>query len=349
MVTPNHAYIGPSKIDLTADTNTIYTHPAEIQCNASTEINSLKSSVSNGKTLIANAITGKGVTTSSSATFATMASNINSLNVVPNLPIVEVTTDSAASYSIGQYVRLESKYRVSGLQFILLEDAVVGYFENSRDYYEFNSIIINSDGTYRTGSMQFGRRNANISSVRAYQNNKFSFHYRQTASGTTYEGDEYYSVNASTGAITAISSSQIDSSYTNSSPGYSATISSIMMPTSTSFALMKYITITTPQGSYQVTGGAANVYSGTSVETIGYNSVRLWNSHGNIFCMCLTSGSGPGHATFMHIDPTIGVPYFSNVVSPKFSNYGTYMDQLGKIIDKTDTTLKLLIQTEWFT
>ena len=65
--------------DLTLDTNTIYTHPAAIQCNAATEINSLKSSVSNGKTLIANAITGKGVATSSSATFATMANNIGSI------------------------------------------------------------------------------------------------------------------------------------------------------------------------------------------------------------------------------------------------------------------------------
>ena len=63
----------------TKQCNYSYTHPSSIQCIASTEINSLKSSVSNGKTLIANAITGKGVTTSSSATFATMANNINSL------------------------------------------------------------------------------------------------------------------------------------------------------------------------------------------------------------------------------------------------------------------------------
>lgn len=57
-------------------------HPAAIQCNASTEIASLKSSVSNGKTLVANAITGKGVATSSSDTFATMANNISSISSV---------------------------------------------------------------------------------------------------------------------------------------------------------------------------------------------------------------------------------------------------------------------------
>jgi hypothetical protein len=42
-----------------------------------TSVDECFQSVSDGKTLIANAITGKGVTTSSSATFATMASNIS--------------------------------------------------------------------------------------------------------------------------------------------------------------------------------------------------------------------------------------------------------------------------------
>ena len=49
-----------------------YTHPSTIQCTAATEINNLKSSVSNGKTRVANAITGKGVSASSSTSFATM-------------------------------------------------------------------------------------------------------------------------------------------------------------------------------------------------------------------------------------------------------------------------------------
>ena len=71
--------MGANKIDLTKDTNTVYTHPSSIQCNASSEISSLKSSVSNGKILIANAITDKGVATSSSDTFATMANNISSI------------------------------------------------------------------------------------------------------------------------------------------------------------------------------------------------------------------------------------------------------------------------------
>lgn len=41
-----------------------------------TEVDSLKKSVSDGKTTVANAITGQGVTTATDATFATMATNI---------------------------------------------------------------------------------------------------------------------------------------------------------------------------------------------------------------------------------------------------------------------------------
>ena len=44
-----------------------------------TQVSELFQSVSNGKTLVANAITGKGVSTSSTATFATMATNIGKI------------------------------------------------------------------------------------------------------------------------------------------------------------------------------------------------------------------------------------------------------------------------------
>ena len=78
----NKAWFGSNKVELTKDTNTVYTHPSSIQCNASNEISNLKSSVSNGKSLIASAITGKGVSTASDATFQTMANNINSISSV---------------------------------------------------------------------------------------------------------------------------------------------------------------------------------------------------------------------------------------------------------------------------
>ena len=45
-----------------------------------TQVSELFQSVSNGKTLVANAITGKGVSTSTTATFATMATNIGKIS-----------------------------------------------------------------------------------------------------------------------------------------------------------------------------------------------------------------------------------------------------------------------------
>ena len=88
-MTPNHCYMGANKIDLTKDTNTVYTHPNSIQCNASSEINNLKSSVSNGKSLIASAITDKGVSTASDATFQTMANNIGNIIDAKNSATIE--------------------------------------------------------------------------------------------------------------------------------------------------------------------------------------------------------------------------------------------------------------------
>ena len=87
LVNGNDFYIGNgssqlSKIAREDQIPSSYTHPTEIQCNASFEINNLKSSVSNGKSAIASAITGKGVSTASNATFQTMANNINSI-VIP--------------------------------------------------------------------------------------------------------------------------------------------------------------------------------------------------------------------------------------------------------------------------
>ena len=74
-VTP---YVHPT----TKQCNYVYTHPSEIQCNAASEINSLKTSVSSGKSQIASAITDKGVSTSSSASFSTMASNIRKIKSI---------------------------------------------------------------------------------------------------------------------------------------------------------------------------------------------------------------------------------------------------------------------------
>ena len=50
--------------------------------NIDTEMNSVKTSVSEGKTLIASAITDKGVSTASDASFSTMAANIRKIDKI---------------------------------------------------------------------------------------------------------------------------------------------------------------------------------------------------------------------------------------------------------------------------
>ena len=65
-----------------------YVHPSTKQCNysvdlsgyaKSSELNSLKTSVSEGKKLVAAAVTDKGVQTAADSTFQTIASNIKNI------------------------------------------------------------------------------------------------------------------------------------------------------------------------------------------------------------------------------------------------------------------------------
>ena len=49
------------------------------------QLNEVKTSVSNGKSAVASAITDKGVSTSATASFNTMANNIRSINTMPSL------------------------------------------------------------------------------------------------------------------------------------------------------------------------------------------------------------------------------------------------------------------------
>lgn len=89
--------------DLTLDTNTVYTHPTTKQCDYSVSVvdnltsssttaalsanqgRLLNSSVSNGKTQVANAITGKGVAASGSDSFATLANKISQISAMSSI------------------------------------------------------------------------------------------------------------------------------------------------------------------------------------------------------------------------------------------------------------------------
>ena len=66
--------------------------PEDIGAATKEEVEELKTSVSEGKALIAEAVTDKGVTTASDATFATITNNINSI-----VTLAEGTTDATAT------------------------------------------------------------------------------------------------------------------------------------------------------------------------------------------------------------------------------------------------------------
>ena len=140
-MTPNHCYMGANKIDLTKDTNTVYTHPSSIQCNASSEINNLKSSVSNGKSLIASAITGKGVSTASNATFQTMANNISSITTKRSISVSSVTSDYLL-YKISVMVSMNYPLEAK-LKSVTDSQIVIALWSTSGSHqYEFTAVYI---------------------------------------------------------------------------------------------------------------------------------------------------------------------------------------------------------------
>ncbi len=78
----------PCQLALKDQVPSQYVHPSTKQCNYSvdlsgyaktSELNSLKTSVSEGKSLIASAVTDKGVNTAEDASFQTIASNIKNI------------------------------------------------------------------------------------------------------------------------------------------------------------------------------------------------------------------------------------------------------------------------------
>ena len=119
------------------------------------QLNELKTSVSNGKSLIASAITDKGVSTASDATFQTMSNNIRSIQ-----------TAAGSIYDITAH------------------DGTL--FDNDTNASYFPFLIINSgggitvkaagsDASYRGDLVfHFGIKGANYTKVWAYENNSYS-------------------------------------------------------------------------------------------------------------------------------------------------------------------------------
>lgn len=76
----NHSHNGADlSFDSTRSINDVINNNYSMIVNTNSEIMSLKSSVSNGKSAVASAITDKGVSTSATASFNTMANNIRNI------------------------------------------------------------------------------------------------------------------------------------------------------------------------------------------------------------------------------------------------------------------------------
>lgn len=85
----NHSHNGANlSFDSTRSLNDVINNNYSMIVNANNEISSLKSSVSNGKSLIASAITDKGVSTASDATFQTMSNNIRSITSISSPKLI---------------------------------------------------------------------------------------------------------------------------------------------------------------------------------------------------------------------------------------------------------------------
>lgn len=73
--------IKQATVDQVVSASTDVTDLKQSMSKTNTEMTALKKSVSDGKKLVADAITGKGVTTAADASYSTMASNINSIKL----------------------------------------------------------------------------------------------------------------------------------------------------------------------------------------------------------------------------------------------------------------------------
>ena len=100
--------------------------------------NSLKTSVSNGKSLIASAITDKGISTASDATFQTMASNIRAIKASPNIRTATlssptyVTEGNTPNYNA--YFTLDSGNWVYGQNLFVLNAQVSTQFSGGASF-----------------------------------------------------------------------------------------------------------------------------------------------------------------------------------------------------------------------
>ena len=157
-----------------------------------TEIESLKSSVSNGKALVASAITDKGVTTAADATFQQMADNIRK---IPSGRIYgtiryPINGDNTMfdKYPIDSYTTISGIYSVASAYFIntiYLDTAIVGLSYNQDDYYRIKYLFISKNGDIKNITIDGPHDQYNTGRITGYSNNVFKLEYEIYSGKTT--------------------------------------------------------------------------------------------------------------------------------------------------------------------
>lgn len=129
----------------------------------SSDLDSLKTSVSNGKSLIASAITDKGVSTASDATFQAMADNIESIVSVP----------SGVTIMMNEHVSLTNKgtkaYNLDYTNYAFLYYTADG--ENGAGY-TYAAYLYNTTATYLSDWTYANGSRTACMSLLPYMNNK---------------------------------------------------------------------------------------------------------------------------------------------------------------------------------
>mgnify|MGYP004646875103 CR=1 FL=1 len=138
----------PCQFALKSQIPSQYVHPTTKQCNysvdlsgyaKSSDLNSLKTSVSNGKSLIASAITDKGVSTASDATFQTMANNISSIVIKTSPSVSNIEAKNLqykTSVSVSPSTPVYTTHSISGNEL-----TIHLWVKNGRSY-NFTDIVV---------------------------------------------------------------------------------------------------------------------------------------------------------------------------------------------------------------
>ena len=160
-----------------------------------TAINELKTSVSNGKSLIASAITDKGVSTASNATFQTMSNNIRSIQTAAG-SIYDITAHDGTLF--------DNETNASYFPFLMMSGNSINVKAIGSSIRSWSDVIIH-----------FGIRGANYTKVWAYENNSYSS--GESFSMFIYEYDPF---DLSTLTIKNITTGKFNSRYSAQELGF---------------------------------------------------------------------------------------------------------------------------------